>query len=389
MICQAFRIIDHPILPKDSQLGRKLIGRWFVFHQRALGGIAGIIYPMSTRRLRVILIIFCLFVIFLPACSRGSPVTTGTSAAPTTWPSGVTQEPSQTPVPPTPSPTPIPLAAVVNGEAITLAEFQGELARFQASTTITGTNLASDPNEIVLNELIDQTLLAQGAVENGFMVDETTLQSRIESLENQLGGTQALEDWKTEHGYSNDDFQLALRRSVGVAWMRDQIIAEVPQTAEEVHLRQILLPTSAEANEVYASLQSGADFLDLAFKYNPLTGGDLGWFPRGYLDSNAIEEAAFALQPEHTAQWSRRISDSTSCTLWKETQIIPCNLGRGAHYKNKPCRTGYSIAGIKVRYKSYCRNAYLKVNDVWIILIYPRLTNLIPGKDHQLVCGIS
>jgi peptidyl-prolyl cis-trans isomerase C len=254
---------------------------------------------MSTIQQRVIIIVFCLFVIFLPGCTRNSPVTTGTSAvAATTLPPGVTQVPSQTPVPPTPSPTPIPLAAVVNGEPITLAEFQAELERFQATTPLTGTILASDPNMIVLNELIDQTLFAQGAVESGFVVDDTTLQSRIEALENQLGSSQALEDWISEHGYFGDDFRLALRRSVSVAWMRDQIIAEVPETAEEVHVWQILLPTSAEANDVYASLQSGADFFELAVKYDPSTGGDLGWFPRGYLDDPAIEEAAFALQPD-------------------------------------------------------------------------------------------
>jgi peptidyl-prolyl cis-trans isomerase C len=48
---------------------------------------------------------------------------------------------------------------------------------------------------------------------------------------------------------------------------------------------------------VYASLQSGKDFLEVASSYDPVTEGDLGWFPRGYLSDPAIEEAAFALQP--------------------------------------------------------------------------------------------
>ena len=46
--------------------------------------------------------------------------------------------------------------------------------------------------------------------------------------------------------------------------MRDQIIAGVPETADQVHVRQILLPTAGEADEVYASLQSGTDFIELA-----------------------------------------------------------------------------------------------------------------------------
>ena len=218
----------------------------------------------------------------------------------TAEPTLVSPEPSLTPIPPTP--TPIPLAAIVNGEAITLDEFIGELTRFQAVLPITGTNLASDPSAIVLDELINQTLLAQSAAQNGFIMDETMLQSKINALETQLGGTQALEDWKTTHGYSSEDFEQALKRSVGAAWMRDQIIATVPETADEVHVQQILLPTAVQADEVYTTLQSGADFLELATKYDPTTGGDLGWFPRGYLDEPAIEEAAFALQPGQYSQ---------------------------------------------------------------------------------------
>lgn len=252
---------------------------------------------MNIRRSLVILIFIGLSLISLSACNQGNPTATVTSAAGmTTETAVISPEPSQTPVPPTP--TPIPLAAVVNGEIITLAEFQTELTRFQASSVITGTNLASDPNTIVLNELIDQTLLAQAAAQNGFIVDDTMLQSRIDTLVTQLGGTQALEDWKTAHGYSSDDFQLALKRSIGAAWMRDQIIAAVPETGEEVHVMQILLPTAAQADEVYNALQSGTDFLELAATYDPMTKGDLGWFPRDYLDEPAIDEAAFALQPK-------------------------------------------------------------------------------------------
>ena len=139
-------------------------------------------------------------------------------------------------------------------------------------------------------------MLAQAAVENGYLVDDTLLQSRIDALANQLGGTNVLEDWQAAQGYTHADFKLALIRSISAAWMRDQIIAGVPETAEEVHVMQILVPTQAEADQVYASLQSGKDFLQVASTYDPMTKGDLGWFPRGYLSTPAIEDAAFGLQ---------------------------------------------------------------------------------------------
>ena len=243
----------------------------------------------------VFLIGLCFIPIWLAACNKSSPVSTNTpTVVETSGTQVVSPEPSSTPIPPTS--TPVPLAAVVNGEGITLSEYQAEVARYQAATTITGTLLATDTNTIVLGELIDQTLLAQAAVKNGYSVDDTMLQSRINALEDQIGGTQALIDWETAHGYQGEEFAMVLRRSIEAAWMRDQIIAAVPEKAEEVHVLQILVPTSTEADQIYAHLQSGDDFLTIAASYDPLTRGDLGWFPRGYLSDTKIEGAAFALQ---------------------------------------------------------------------------------------------
>jgi peptidyl-prolyl cis-trans isomerase C len=252
---------------------------------------------MSVRQLLVFLLGICLFPLLIAACNKGSQTATSTPAVvENTETPLITPEPSITPVPPTA--TPVPLAALVNGEGITLAEYQAEMSRLEASSSITGTILASDTETIVINELIDQTLLAQAAAENGYTVDDGELQERISALEDQLGGAQALADWQDAYGYSEADFNQALKRSVEAAWMRDKIIAEVPETAEEVHVFQILVPTSPEAEQVYASLQSGKDFMTIASTYDPVTKGDLGWFPRGYLDEPAIEDAAFTLQPD-------------------------------------------------------------------------------------------
>ncbi len=47
---------------------------------------------------------------------------------------------------------------------------------------------------------------------------------------------------------------------------------------------------------VLAQLKAGANFDELAAAYDPVTRGDLGWFPQGYLLDANLEAAAFALQ---------------------------------------------------------------------------------------------
>ena len=204
--------------------------------------------------------------------------------------------PTKTPLPPTP--TPPPLAAVVNGEWITEAEFQAELDRFQTARQALENGVDSgDAAQIVLDDLVSQVLLAQAAREDSFEITEADLETRLEALASEIGSEDALASWQSEHGYTDESFRSALKRAAEAAWMRDKIIASVPGTAEQVHARQILLYNEDAARQVAEQLDAGARFADLAVLYDPNTGGELGWFPRGYLLEPELEEAAFSLEP--------------------------------------------------------------------------------------------
>ncbi|MEW6028098.1 MAG: peptidylprolyl isomerase [Chloroflexota bacterium] len=206
-----------------------------------------------------------------------------------------TPAPTETPAPPTA--TPVPAAATVNGEVVPLAEFEAELARYRSAMAALGKSVSDEEaSKIVLDELIDQVLLAQGARAAGFDLTEADLQSRIDALADSIGGAERLSAWQSAHGYDESSFRIALRRAAEAAWMRDKIVADVPGTAEQVHVQQILAYNEDAARRALEQLQAGVDFDEVAVLYDPATRGDLGWFPRGYLLEPKIEEAAFNLQ---------------------------------------------------------------------------------------------
>jgi parvulin-like peptidyl-prolyl isomerase len=229
--------------------------------------------------------------LLLAACGPGQGETPVPPAPPSPTTQPVTPTASPSPLPP--SPTPIPLAASVNGEGISLAEYQAELERARLG----GEELTPELEGRVLQDLIEQTLLAQAAREAGFLLDEAGLDERLRSLSEQAGGEQALQAWLAANQYSAEAFRQALRRAAEAAWMRDQILAAAPERAEQVHARQILLYNSDDAKNVYDRLKAGTDFAALAAELDPLGAGELGWFPRGILLEPALEAAAFELQP--------------------------------------------------------------------------------------------
>ena len=241
------------------------------------------------RTIGQMLVMVSLGTMALLGCSHGAPASPTQRGTPVVPPTA-----TLTPLPP--SPTPIPLAAVVNGTPIKLSELQAETARVQAAAAQLGMDLApTEAQQRALEDLIDQILLAQAAVEAGFDAQGAADQAWAD-LQASLGSPEALTAYLASLGFDEEGYRAWLARSLAAAWMRDQIAAQVPQRAEQIHAQQILIYNEQEAQQIWHMLQNGADFDRLAAAYDPQTRGDLGWFPRGYLDEPALEEAAFQLE---------------------------------------------------------------------------------------------
>jgi peptidyl-prolyl cis-trans isomerase C len=208
-----------------------------------------------------------------------------------------TSTPQATLTPEPPTATPVPMALTVNGEGITVEDFNAQVQRYLTSQGALGRTVsAEDASNAVKDDLIAQLLLAEAAHADGFMLDDEGLQARVDSLASQVGGADALSAWEAAHGYTDEAFRSELKRAAESAWMRDKIVAAVPSTAEQVHVQQILLYNQDTAQTFLNQLNGGADFDELASKADPLTRGDLGWLPRGYLLEPKIEAAAFGLE---------------------------------------------------------------------------------------------
>ena len=207
-----------------------------------------------------------------------------------------TPTPTATFTPEPPTATPVPMALTVNGEGIPVVEFDAEVQRYLTAQEALGKPVTSaDATSVVIEDMVAQLLLAQAARANGFTLDEDGLQARIDSLAAQIGGAEALSTWKSEQGYTEQAFRSALKRAAESAWMRDKIISNVSSTAEQVHVQQILLYNEGTAQSFLIQLNGGADFDELALEADPITRGDLGWVPRGYLLDARFEEVAFSL----------------------------------------------------------------------------------------------
>lgn len=236
----------------------------------------------------------------LAACGGPSP-----TAAPSPTPAPPTvaappAAPSATVTPAPPTETPEPLAARVDGRPIRLADYQAEVGRCQAAQAF------SDCPERALRSLIEQAVTAQAAEAAGLSVGDAELDAELDRITQSRGGAEALAAWLDANGYTAEAFRAALRQDLLRARLAGQVTAAVGETAEQVHAQAVLVRDEALARDLLAQLQAGADFATLALAYSldlssRVAGGDLGWFPRGWLTVPEVEQAAFALQPGETS----------------------------------------------------------------------------------------
>lgn len=265
---------------------------------------------------RLSFIVFIALILVVLAACQDQPLPTQiptaevfleTPSAPATGVEPGDGEPAQA-EPPTPevSPTPEePLAALVNGEAITLAEYQKELARYEQAQTQLGLSTDDPLNSYavtVLDALIETKLIAQAAEDFGISVTSEALEARVAELQELSGGNENFTAWLEANQLTLDEFRLALANEMLTEQTVATVTADVPTAVEQVRARYIQVDDEALAQSLLEQTRNGADFAILAQQYSldrvtGDNGGDLGYFAQGSLLVPEVEAAAFALEP--------------------------------------------------------------------------------------------
>jgi len=154
----------------------------------------------------------------------------------------------------------------------------------------TATDANSDVDAVglqadLLSRVIQQRIIDGLLAERGLTVDPALLEEIRAAITEQVGGALSLEATLIDIGFPADYFDdvfLSVEASI------DTLILELAagRTLETRTARHILVDTAEEADEVFALLQEGADFAELAIERSvdpgsgPL-GGDLGPQQRG------------------------------------------------------------------------------------------------------------
>lgn len=175
-----------------------------------------------------------------------------------------------------------PVVARVNGDEIRLSDLRAAHAQLPEQYRAAPLELIFQP---LVDQMVDRKLAAAEAREQNLQ-DDPAVRRQLD----------AAADSVLQSALWNRKIEAALTEEKVRARYEAEIAGKPGQ--EEVHARHILVKTEAEAKEIKAALEQGADFAELAAEksIDPTPGGDLGFFPRGVMVPE-FTEAAFALQP--------------------------------------------------------------------------------------------
>ena len=216
------------------------------------------------------------------------------------------------------------IVAKVNGEIITLSEFQARQIQEAQAARIQPERIQAflrDNNARILNEAIDDMLLVQRAQDTGLRMPPVDQYIEDIKKENKIVSDEQFQEQLAREGMTLEE----LKRNMGRNILRRQILArdlepKVMVTDTEakadydarkeeysrpatVTLREILVKGEgalAQAHELVAKARAGEDFAELARAHSAApsrsSGGELGRLARGELHPD-LEKAAFALSP--------------------------------------------------------------------------------------------
>jgi peptidyl-prolyl cis-trans isomerase C len=199
--------------------------------------------------------------------------------------------------------------AVVNGVAIDKADVDSAVSQMVQSS---GGRVQDGPQlrDEIKNRLIERELLIQEASRRG--IDKTPLfTERLQKIRGDLLADSLISDELKVHPVSDADIKTAYD-----SW------ASKMKEGKEVHVRQLVLATEADATKMAAQLKKGGNFEALAKAHSKdpnakQTGGDLGWENTSHLPP----DLATVLKPLGKGQVSAPVQSGPYWFLFKVDDV--------------------------------------------------------------------
>ena len=199
-------------------------------------------------------------------------------------------------------------------------------------TTAANQQVLHDLRGQTLEGLINFVVISEQAAKENVTVSDAEVEARLTGFKQQLGNNPAAyPNWLAQHFLSEADERAELKQTILFEKMNAAHSGNVPDKADQVHVRFILVATQSEATDLYNKLKSGADFAALArqFSLDPGTaanGGDLGFIFVGGTDP-AFEKTAFALQTNQVSSPVKTpLGWNIVQALGHETRPLPFDL---------------------------------------------------------------
>ena len=228
-------------------------------------------------------------------------------------------------------------AARVNGQAISYQRFHGFYVEYRNSKGVAvgargdQLGLLTRLRQEAMDQIIDQTVVAQAADEAGIEVSAEEVEAEIAELRSVFDSDEAFRIRLESEGFTEDSFRLHIERMIAAQRYLDRIRQQASDVndaelqryyhdnedrltfPEQVRVRHILLTWKLlgtlddraaireQMEPILARARRGEDFAELAreFTNDAATrnaGGDTGFFHRGQM-TPAFEEVAFQLTP--------------------------------------------------------------------------------------------
>lgn len=211
--------------------------------------------------------------------------------------------------------------AVVNGNVVDVDTFNIYYAMYEQAYTqyygadileqeFEGVKFADVLREDILEMLVQDALIKEYVVANGFTVSDETFNTEFDELKSLLeedpetkamydnvGVTDAFLETQVRGSLMMEEFSKIVRGLIDEE--TERLEAMYASDAVQISARHILVEDEATANEVLGKIEAGEDFSELATAYSKdpgsaASGGSLGYFAKGVMVPE-FETAAFAL----------------------------------------------------------------------------------------------